>query len=172
MGDWKSLKIDNGTGWKEINRVSGASAWKPLLWEVDVGEYFTATATGGANRTYVAKYNPSNENSYLSNIKFSKQRTGDLTLYFGSFYVVSGNTLKCRDVASETFSGTGQKNLSCEIEIHAGDYIGAYDMYYIAYSSSGGGLGGIWYETGNKCVVDLQTAFASQSSRSCSMLGT
>jgi len=170
MGEWKSLKIETGTGvFKELYRLSGSGAFKELLWEVDVGLYYSGAGLGGSDKTYIGKDNPANENSYLTNIQFHKGRTGNQTIYFGCFYVVSGNRLKCRSATSGFFTGTGEKNHSCEIEIHEGDYIGAYDMYYISYGSTGDG---IWYVAGNKCVVNNETTYDFFAPRKISALGT
>lgn len=42
MGEWKSLKIDSGTGWKEIYRESG-TGWKALEWESAYEDFTTFT---------------------------------------------------------------------------------------------------------------------------------
>ena len=98
--------------------------------------------------TMIEKSNPANASGTITSVEIWAK--ADITgLIVGTFYVVSGNTLKCRD--SEAITGTitaGSKvTKAVSIAVEAGDYIGLFfTAGEIEYDSSG--YIGIWGKSG------------------------
>ena len=71
MGEWKALKREAGSGWKELIREAGTGGWKELEWESAYEDFTTFTEVDiGADRiqktaNHIDHLAYANENTYL-----------------------------------------------------------------------------------------------------------
>lgn len=176
MGEWKALKREAGTGWKELERESG-TGWKALEWEgvpIDVGGACINRASDtGILSTYIDKNNSANAAGTLTNVCVYMSQVVSTNVYVGIFYVISGNTLKCRSAANLGHLSVGANNKVVSLAIQIGDWIGVYggtNSNRIERTADAGG--GYWYHSGNCCVVDNETTYSFTSPRTLSLYGT
>lgn len=172
MGEWKSLKIDDGTGWKEIYREAG-SGWKELTWEsaaIDVGSACSNRAlTVGSGYTRMVILNPANLTGTLTNVCiFVNSAISGLKI--GIFEHVSSNDYKCTAVHTEGNAGTGEQNIAVSMAINAGDLIGCY-FTGGAYDRDSGGNGYKW-AAGDKIILNATNTFSIASNNTISLYGT
>jgi hypothetical protein len=114
------------------------------------------TANHSGYYTIISADNPANATGKITKIQVCVCYGKTLTVKFGVFYKINGNTLKCRSASDQygPFGGGACHWIEdLDLEIHAGDYLGAYKVSGgIAVDTSGGG--GAWDHSGNHCVVD------------------
>lgn len=179
MGEWKAVKKAAGAGWKELEREAG-TGWKALEWDsgvpVDIGgpasDYEINWAAGS---TYITNENPANANGTITEVDIFAENAGN-NVYLGIFYVVSGNTLKCRSAANVGSLNVGiNNNVAVSLAIETGDYIGSYcaNEDCISRHMPASGAYDLWYHASNGCVVDSQITYVYFADRSrISIYGT
>jgi hypothetical protein len=159
MGSWKALKTTAGSGWKEIDRAAG-TGWKELSWDavnIDVGAACIMRATGsGGNATFIGTENPANANGTITDLCVWC-RSASTGCKIGSFYIISGNTLKCRDADVVGALGSGKNEKTVSLNIQSGDFIGIY----IASGQIEVTLSGSNFYTisGDKCIIDNESSY-------------
>lgn len=173
MGVWKDLAQAPGTGgWKEIYRVSGTGGWKALQIEgsVDVGgpaNNFSHPC--GATYTYIVTENPANISGMITELDVFTEALGN-NVYFGIFYVVSGNTLKCRSAVNVGSLSAGlNSGIAVALAVEPGDYIGCYCSGQHCVSrnyNAGGGDYNQWYKLVNGCIVDSEITYLYMAGKS------
>lgn len=175
MGEWKAFKKSSGTGWKELEHEAG-SGWKALEWEsaaIDVGcSCIERPTVADGLHTFISEGNPANTSGTITNIcVYMAGAAADMSV--GIFYIVSGNTLKCRSAATLTNLSVGENNKAVSLTVVAGDYIGFCPINASNDVALTIGGTGVWYKSNtNCCVVDNETTYTFYSSRSASVYGT
>lgn len=175
MGELKALKIDAGTGWKEIHRETG-TGWKALTWEgvpIDVGGACEDRLSySNMSMTRIDLNNAANASGILTNVCCWMKAVGAYDLYFGIFYQISGNTYKCRSAVNAGRLDVGENNEVVSLAIEAGDIIGAYGGSNDNRIETGSaGAGHLWH-AGNCCVVNNETTYSLSADRTMSLYGT
>jgi len=91
----------------------------------------------------------------------------------GTFYVITGDTLKCRDVVTigDVPKGSKQTFPDLSLSVQADDYIGIY-FTGGQLERDTSGADGLWYVTGDYCIVDAEATFIWDSDGALSLYGT
>jgi len=114
---------------------------------INIGAAAIDRATNGAvHMAWLNKENPAN---YTGRIKLIKTWLHEpcLTSFIPAiYYVVAGNTLRCRDLAIFATVAAGYVETVVDLEVEAGDYIGCYVSEEMELDSAGGQ--GLWYKAG------------------------
>lgn len=137
---------------------------------IDVGD-----AAINRNTIWVPGYtvlnmgNPANASGVLTNVAVYMAATGVFKI--GVFYLVSGTTYKCRSIHNCGSLGVGLRNVTVNMAISAGDYIGGYVTSGGVEQSNISGVG-IRYSTGDTCVVGVQDTYTLASPACDSLYGT
>jgi hypothetical protein len=141
---------------------------------IDVGSPASdRTATLSPTYTMVNQNNPANDTGTLDTVEIWFENTlgsGD-NCDVATFYVVSGNNLTSRDIASlgSVTQGSKQTFSGLSIAVSSGDYLGKYSSTgYIERDGTGVGY---WYVSGDKLPCTNQ-AFSSTANRIPSLYAT
>jgi hypothetical protein len=127
---------------------------------LDVGGAPIDRATNyGDETTVICKTNPLNADGTIIQFEFWLTAANGGDCYAGLFYVVAGNSLKCRSAVNLGVCSAGYNVKVVSLVGLTGDYIGFYtaNNCYLRTDTTGGD--GNWADDGNKCVVDLQNTF-------------
>lgn len=95
---------------------------------IDIGaEAINRGTTTSEAFTYIDKTNPANASGIINTIEIWAYSALS-NCVVGTFYVISGNTLRCRDsvVIGSVAKGSKQTFSGLSIAVEAGDYIGFY----------------------------------------------
>lgn len=140
---------------------------------IDIGS--AAINRGGTftnSYTLVEKDNTANADGLITSIEIWAN-TDISGLRVGTFYVVAGNTLKCRDseaIAGVITAGSKVTKSDLSITVTTGDYLGCYYTGgQIELDTSGAGQ---WFYDGECIDPDDSAAFTFEDSRSWSLYGT
>ncbi len=146
--------------------------WVPPVSDIDVGSIpmdRTSFNVGGSTR--IDKNNPANASGTLHSIKIwaNENITG---LRVGTFYVISGNTLRCRDsvVIGDVEAGAERTFTGLSITVVEGDYIGYYFSSGRIDDTTIGFLG-MWSRTGEYIDPNDETDYAFSDGCATSLYG-
>lgn len=146
--------------------------WAPPVSDIDVGS-IPIDRDGSATYevTWIDKANPANASGTLQNIKVYAA-TNITGFRVGTFYVVSGNTLKCRDsaVIGNVTAGSEQTFTELAITVEAGDYIGCYFSSGALERGSTGGIG-LWSVIGEYIDPNDQATYSLAAGYAISLYG-
>ena len=110
--------------------------------------------------TNIEKANPANLDGKITSVEI--WAVSDLDgCKVGIFYTINGDTFKCRSAATigHVTSGSKQTFSGLSLDVVAGDYIGIYySSGQIEYQGTGGA--GVWWKSGDHCVVDDELVFS------------
>lgn len=110
-----------------------------------------------AGYTVVAKDNPAEFTGTINKAEiWMNTATDDLRI--GIFYVIEGNTLKCRDSESVGSVEIGYADFDVSLEVEPGDYIGYWSSTGLTDMAVDGVTGG-WYFNGEGCVTDAEIEY-------------
>ena len=135
------------------------------------------SSSTGSNKTIIVKDNPADASGTITTVEI--WCLADITgCRVGTFYVVSGNTLKCRDSAVIGAVASGAKRTFTEdegsnplaIEVEAGDYIGCfYTDGNIEVDTSG--YAGFWYIAYERIDPGDEGNYSSEADDGVSLYG-
>lgn len=113
----------------------------------------------GAGWTIISLNNPVNESGTVTSVEiYAQSNLADCVV--GIFYLVSGNTYKCRDSESVgTVTGGSKQTFSVTLNAQVGDFIGIYYTSGTIYVNTSGGSG-LVRAVGEFIDVDDQTAYS------------
>jgi len=123
--------------------------WEPPVSDIDVGSISIDRATYySSGGTRVDKANPANASGIIHSIKVYPY-VNMTYLIVGTFYVVSGDTLKCRDseLIGDVVAGAERTFTELSIAVQEGDYIGCYYAVGAIEMDTSGGTG-VWVVLG------------------------
>ena len=139
---------------------------------VDIGAEAINRPGGWANNaTLINKDTPATIDGTITSIDIwvATNITG---FRVGTFYVVSGDTLKCR--ASEAIAGTivsdSKVTKAVSIAVQIGDYIGCF-FSLGALDRHTSGYAGVWYITGNNVNPDVEANYGIAAGDAVSLGG-
>ncbi|MBA7671100.1 hypothetical protein ES703_79251 [subsurface metagenome] len=129
------------------------------------------TASTGSGRTWISKDTPANASGIITDVEIwcLASISG---CKVGTFYVVSGTTLKCRDSADigDVPSGAKRTFSGLSIAVEAGDLIGTfYSDGNIELDPSG--HAGIWWTWGEHCDPNDQAVYSQDAGDGISLHG-
>ena len=124
--------------------------------------------------TYVLKGGPANASGEIATIEIYAVSGYDLEgCKVGIFYPTNGDTLKCRSAVTIGEVTGGSKQiipLDPGLTVEIGDYIGFYwTPGRMERDSSGGG--GVWYNSGNHCIVNDEDEYNYSGNWAFSLFG-
>jgi hypothetical protein len=142
MGQWKSLKIDSGTGWKSIYREAG-SGWKALEWDYLHYDGFESGFSGWSGDT--ASFAQSSTYKYLGSYSLKKtagdsHANGHIWKSISNYTNVENN---CRIRNSDALNSRGGPTFG----ITDGNYLCGYiapqysQLYILEFNNTGLYLG-------------------------------
>ena len=135
---------------------------------IDVGLAATdRTSDAGIENTYIIEANPANAAGTIDTIEvgLTAASTG---FKAGLFYVISGNTLKCRSAVSigSVSAGSKQTFSGLNLDVQSGDYLGFVENPNLSgrVEIDIGGTGR-WYSTASEdhCIVDDEHTYTYDS---------
>ncbi len=118
--------------------------------------------------TYVEKHNPANASGILHTVKVyaNSKAKGMSGLRVGTFYVIEGSWLKCRDsvLIGDVIPGSEQTFTDLSIDVQEGDYIGCYFTTGALERDTRGYVGnwykiGEWIDPGDDAVFGFSTGY-------------
>lgn len=137
---------------------------------IDIGSLaIERGATAGSGTTYVDEANPSDGDGTITTVWVYTDYVDDITV--GTYYVISGNILKCRD--SEYVSAhesPGLHEYSVDIDVQTGDYLGGYFTAGKLELDTSGGTS-IWHVSGEYKDPGDQATFSTASGYAISIYG-
>lgn len=167
------MELSPGTeAWKSIGHDS-ISGWCPLRW-ADIGSAaINRSQQGWGEHTHIDKNNPYyGDNGVINHVSLHVAQTTGTAWKIGTFYVVSGNSLKCRDAENIGALSPGINEKTVSLNVHNGDYIGEYggdqdNKIDVDFAGTG-----YWYASHDGCVTNDQYSYTSLENRTMSVYGT
>ncbi|GAJ09052.1 unnamed protein product, partial [marine sediment metagenome] len=147
------------------------TTWIPP--DIDVGadpiDRASVTSTG---YTYVDSANPANASGILHTVKVWAA-SNIVGLRVGTFYILEGSWLQCRDsaVIGDVPAGAERTFTGFSIAVQEGDYIGCYVPATGEVERDTEGYEGIWYKIGEYIDPDDNTVFGFAAGDAISLLG-
>jgi len=146
---------------KRVNRLD--------LVAIDIGtSAINRNAALAHPKTIILKANPANATGRITQIQVYSDQ-GFTNLQIGIFDKVGTNQFTTRSYHNVGAIGSGYREITVNLDVEAGDYIGCfYDGY--AFEITSGGTDGYWYKTGDY-IPCTATTFTSKALYAFSLYG-